>query len=428
MSQDRDDIGIDARLRRALASAPDAQIEPPSALDDAILRAAHAAVPKPAAVSASRGSQGFFASLRRAWSHPAAAPVFAVLALSTVIVSMWTQHGVPSPKSDDDVSRAAARAPLEVAKVPPPTMVGGADAAVPTAAPEPPAVPSAAAPQTDALSERIAESNRSVPEKRESARAEAKAVTRAPAATTSPAPSQTRRESPALEALADKASDTRPPPKEAAPRARQQEATLRRDAERDAPMTKAEGSREAAAVASAPPPSEPPPLSAIRSTEEARAPAPAPRGPSTPPADAAATGSVAANVAPPALMAPSRDGAFDVRSAAADAPPLARALDAAASWQWRSDPSQPPAAIDDRARAWLAQLGAAAHGRWVRVDEQAKAQRPASRAVRTVELWRDQAPWATIVIGPSDVTWFDAAGRAWRAVVPAEALAALRDR
>jgi hypothetical protein len=426
MSVERDDIGIDARLRRALASAPDAQVEPPAALDEAILRAAHAALPKAEAVSGSRKSRGLRVWLKRWWAHPAAAPVFAVLALSTVIVSMWTRHGVPSPSLEEDARVAAAPA-SDVAKVARPTAVGGTDTAVLPAAPP--------ATTTDSLSTPIAEARKNGESAdKEEARVEAKAVTPKPAPTSQPSPAvnQARRDGGELNRLADK-SDQPPPPKEAALRARQQAQAGRRETERDERAASAEASREVAAAPApaAPFPSSAPPPS-MRATEEGRVAAASPaqqeRTTSATPAaaKAAAAGSVTSTLPESAPTSPRRDTALDARVATADAPPLALTLEAAAAWQWRSDPSQTPAAIDDRARAWFARLEAASQGRWVRADQEQHAKAKRSPDARTFELWREQALWATIVIGPSDATWLDASGRMWRAALAADALAALR--
>lgn len=448
MNDGREDLGIDARLRRALASAPDAQVEPPAVLDEAILRAAHAAVPKPAAMSGPRESQGFFALLKRWWTHPAAAPVFAVLALSTVIVSMWTRHGIPSPTADDDNARVAAAPASDPAKASPPVVVGGADTAAHSAVPAAPATPAAPAAPTaapavtasDALSAPIAELRNSVQteeEGKEKARAEAKAIAAAPtpAPRASPNAIQLRRQSADPRKLADKKADPAPPLEEAGPRTRQESAAARRDAERDAPVVPAQVPREVApapAPAMAPPspspapPSTPSTPSAQQGRASAGAFAPSDGRASAPAiAKSPAVGSVASTLAQSAPTAPSRDASLHARLVAQDAPPLARMLDATANWQWRPEPSQPLAPIDDRARAWFARLAAASQGRWVSADRAAKTERSAE--TRVFELWRDQAPWATIVIGPTDVTWLEASGRIWRADLAAEALAALRN-
>ncbi len=251
---DRNDIDIDARLRRALVHAPDAEIQPPVALDQTILRAAHVALQKPGVRAAANQPSGLFARLKRWWAQPAAAPAFAVLALSAVIVSMWTRHGVPPPTSDDD-AKPVARAPTpELAKAPRPAVVGRDEATTPSSAsavtknaaataPSGSTAESVAAPIVEARGGTLAEM----------ARMEGKTPSSVPPQKpASPTMNQTRRDSAQLQAPADKKADPTPPPKEAGARARQQAAAAPRGPELDEFVAAPEALRDAAS-APAPP-------------------------------------------------------------------------------------------------------------------------------------------------------------------------------
>ena len=104
-----DAVARDAWLREALRHAPDADVRPPPALRDAILRQAR--IP-----SARR--PGLWARVEAAMSWLARPPVaagLATLTLSTVIVVMW-RNGPP----DEATAPVASNAPLRAASAPPP--------------------------------------------------------------------------------------------------------------------------------------------------------------------------------------------------------------------------------------------------------------------------------------------------------------------
>jgi len=124
-----DDDTPDAWLRSALRHAPDARIEPPAHVDQAILRAAREAV------APARSS--LLAALRAAWdalARPPVAATFASLMVATVIGLMWVERPELEEAAAPKIERPAAAVATPRSDAPPP--------AASQAAPEPAPVPS----------------------------------------------------------------------------------------------------------------------------------------------------------------------------------------------------------------------------------------------------------------------------------------------
>ena len=104
-----DSVARDAWLREALRHAPDADVTPPPALRDAILRQAR--IP-----SARRASLWERVEAAMSWlARPLVAAGLATLTLSTVIVVMWRNGPL-----DEATAPAASSVPLPAASAPPP--------------------------------------------------------------------------------------------------------------------------------------------------------------------------------------------------------------------------------------------------------------------------------------------------------------------
>lgn len=397
MSQHPDDIDVDRRLRLALAHAPDAQAQPPSALDDTILRAAHAEL-RSTAPQKPTAWAGFLGRLRHWWRHPATAPIIAVFALSTVIVSMWNRHEIPPLR---DEAPQVSQAPAPTQPVAPGQDRSGKQsemsAAPHTATAEGGASPAAAkAPShTDVLArEATATANR------QPALSPQRAAERRPTATEL-----------AKHGVAPAAAPTPTAAPTAAPRA-----------------AAARGRQEAANTTA-------PPGGALgRAAAE--------RNPGAEAAPDMASAVVPRTAADSALVSsPAAPSAVADRQAATASPPLSLALGNAAL-RWRAGPLQAPVAIDERGRQWLLRLAAATSARWRTDVDTASAtgthtttHAPAlagsrnelsTDGVLVMELWSNNEPWATIAVGATDVTWTEATGRRWRASVSGEVAQALR--
>ncbi|HEX2545000.1 MAG TPA: hypothetical protein VHL79_08990 [Ramlibacter sp.] len=125
----------DARLRKALEEAPDAQLRPPARTREAVLAAAHAAL------------QPWW---RRAWIHAGDrrtpwTAAFASIALATLVVVMWEGQEVPGAVPDVAVAQRPAVPP----RAAPSTPAVAAPAAAPDAqvAPAPAPIPNAQVPR-----------------------------------------------------------------------------------------------------------------------------------------------------------------------------------------------------------------------------------------------------------------------------------------
>ncbi len=370
--------GIDAHLRKALDHAPDARLEPPAAVDEAILHAArreahtsrHRAPSTPDAAS-----QGLRARLRAWWQRPTAVPALAVLVLATVVVSMWSRQPIPSamdkpaPETSTGNLETGAAATAAVAETAPSSPAAaaapGLDAAAsPPTAPAPPALPSTTA---------LKRARDGVVAPKAKAQVEGR-----PAA--------------AAEALA---------PSEA-------KASLR------------EGMAEAITQARREQAASPAPLPAI--------PPAAPATPATP----AATAAPAARAAPAlasnaqgAGVAPSPADATRRMSAVEATTPSDRLLQIVAKssrWSWRQDRSQQNTAIDADTSQWLTRLARITAGRWVRLTAKADA----GSAAASTELWQLHELHATITLGDKSVDWIDRDGNTWRAALSPDEVSRLR--
>ncbi len=361
-----DDAAPDAFLRAALRHAPDRDLRPPAALSAAILDAARRSVaPPPMWRRALQGLIDAFEATRR----PAVAGALASLMLGTVVVLMWREG--PPPEA---LPRVDAPAPASVATAP------AVPAAQPATRPEP-AVREPEAPRR-AAKERAAAAEVAEPRRR--------AAPGAPAVVPAPAPSP--RPAPAPVAVATAPAE---PPSAAQP--------LAHDAgEPPPPAERREALAKAAPAETAPSAVAPAPAATM--AEQARS------GPA---------GGVAG------LTAAAR------RRAAAEpaADPLAAVLparrpDTGANAVARMARDLATDAAPQAAGAWLGELRAAARGRWESVE--------APGSLPWVVLPADAgAPSPGRVAIDGEAAWWQpadaATGRAWRAPLPPEALARLRE-
>lgn len=118
----------DARLRKALEEAPDAQLRPPDRTRAAILAAAHDGV-RP-------GWRRWWGAGTRSGTPWAAA--FATLALATLVIVMWEGQEVPGTSAEQQVAvapRAEAPAPVPAPAPQPAVQPAPAVAPAPAAAP-----------------------------------------------------------------------------------------------------------------------------------------------------------------------------------------------------------------------------------------------------------------------------------------------------
>lgn len=132
----------DARLRKALDAAPDAQLQPHARTREAIRAAAHGAV-QPA--------------WKRWWpravaSSPRWAGAFATVVVATLVVVMWEGREVPGARPD---AERVAQAPVPASQPAPPAVQSEAPAAaappaMPAPAPAPRAAPAPAPARKDA--------------------------------------------------------------------------------------------------------------------------------------------------------------------------------------------------------------------------------------------------------------------------------------
>jgi hypothetical protein len=128
----------DARLRHALAHAPDAQAAPAEATRAAILRHAHAAVARPAPVA----PLPWWARLARALAGPRSPwnAGFATVLVACVVAGLWWERDVPGPAPD-------AQSPPPAVPTPAPATREATERKEGTAPAEQPATGASAVPQ-----------------------------------------------------------------------------------------------------------------------------------------------------------------------------------------------------------------------------------------------------------------------------------------
>lgn len=120
----------DARLRRAMDAAPDAQLQPHARTREAIHAAAHGAVQSP--------WKRWWQRVRGGGSMPWAG-AFATVAVATLVVALWEGQEVPGARPDHDrVAEAPAQAPAR-ATIPAPAAPSTAPAEPEPVAPSGPA-------------------------------------------------------------------------------------------------------------------------------------------------------------------------------------------------------------------------------------------------------------------------------------------------
>lgn len=102
MNPTRDEVLFDQHLHAALRHAPDAASQPAAALDETVLLAARAAARAHGAKARSASPPSWRDRVLSWWRRPIAAPAFAALALSTVVVSLWRHEPIPdaAPKAE----------------------------------------------------------------------------------------------------------------------------------------------------------------------------------------------------------------------------------------------------------------------------------------------------------------------------------------
>ncbi len=402
----RDEIEVDSRLRRALAHAPDASVEPPQDVDAAILHAARAAI-RPSAQLAAREPPGLAARLKRWWTHPALAPALVVATLSTVIVSMWTRHELPP-----NIAERQAL-PEVVAEAPADSLTGASTASrvaqarpVKTEAPPPAASPATF--EEPKLRQPVEQAR----EQTAAAKVQANTASRdeALALSTKRGDSAGGDRSPAATAASDRRGLRVAPAAPAAAPPPTADPAVHRRAEDASPTRVAE-----ARVASAPVPASPAVGQSAPPAASAVPPTAMPGAPSLRREvdDAGALGS-AANLAAGASLAV---------GAAADVPPYGLAQ-VVRDFTWLSRPDRAATAqvlLAERGHAWLSRLVASTQSRWKRSESRDEPEGS------VIDMRRGDATWATVTIGATSVTWVDSAGRRWEAQLPIEALDTLRN-
>ncbi len=381
---ERDPSLVDARLKAALQHAPDAQVQPPSDVDAAILRAARAQVgqtaARPSPAGALHGPVSWWDGLRAWWRLPLAAPALGALVLATVIVSMWRTEDIPSPLADREIPGATDESAKAQASTP--------SSAQPIDKPMPPAAPSSPPVEPEQrldgpAAPRDQSRRTTVPKEQVRAAARAPAPAPAPAHATEPtaASTQTKPAAPATELMAEKRTSsavTTPPTA----------ATMG-------------GERPAAAPLSA--------SDSMQPSARARATADVP---SATVAQASPRGEASAAARPPSLA--SLLSTRDTPSGSGYT----------LSWRSRSQP--PIERVDPRAQAWGLSLHATTQGRW-RVVANTSPDEPSSVRL-SVHFQRTLK--ATVEIRSTSVRWVEASGTHWQAdlsATEAEALGAAFD-
>lgn len=418
MSRPADDVARDAHLRAALRHAPDAQVEPPAALDAAILRAARGAATAP------RPSASWWSRLRAAWTSrgrdaPAPRPLLAPWAggLAAVVVAtaatlLWWDEPVPPVRGD----AAELAGPKSTRRAPEAATADGAKAAAGAAAG---AATSAAA------------GGAITPSAADAATATATATTTpaqvaaAPAAShrtpTTAAPPRAAAAPPPSAAVAPAAPVAAAPATAPAPLASPAPAAAPAPFSTPTAPQRAEGAAPPRVEATSPlrgevgSPPAPERREAASAARDGLGPATAERAPSAEPGPADGTARTAGlpalqKAAPTTRASPATDAPRDARGRASrlygsgDAPPGLLALAAGGA---REPPADGARSVDDE-RAWLARLVREAAARWQPHDGPWP---DAGRERRVADQGRTAA---TVRLTDSGLYWRDeASGRAW---------------
>jgi hypothetical protein len=376
----RDDQARDAYLRSALQHAPDAGVQPPVALSDGILRASrvHAQQAQQAQQALQGGrapgttlhaSTSPWLRLRTWWQAPWAMPASAGLGVAVLVASLWRMDAPPAEAEKPALQASAAQ--VGERSVPP------------------------AAPVQQAPAASLAEATLAPPPLTPPTTTVAHASARAPAATT---PSQ-----PTAVAKVQPGGRHTTPGRDQPNHDRTLTQAKRRDDSQERAQAAAAPAVAAAPAITAAPLMPTDPAAASVSARVAQAPL-------LQATQMAARADVAvlapALLAPMAAVRPSSDGAGFVVS-------------------WTDAGGSTKALADGGVQAWAQTLHAATRGHWM-ADTAAPVAEPTAVQVNVV---RQQAVVATVVIGPTSVQWWEAAqagGRRWRAVLSAEQSVALR--
>ena len=440
----------DAWLRQALRHAPDATVAPPSALREAILAEARAAV---RAGRAAAPGASFADRLAGFWSWLARPPVaagFASVMAATLVGMMWWDRPMdtslaPPPAAHATRSEATAPPP-SAAPTPNDAMPATGQAATSPAVPAPTTRSSVAAEKRETLAKAAATGN--AEDKQRKDQALARAMPSAPVV--SPFPATAANESAANA------------PQAAAPASAKKE---------DAEATADAAPQRPRSIAPEPSPAEKPaeaarsPDATTADTQAANAiggsmksaplarqgAATAPRGAADAlaqtPGSSPPTAPTAAQPVPPApipAMAPQAFGtapsplrdsriAGERRAAggATATPPIAALLGSLSGnpGHWaRSLANGGSAPLSSAAQAWLASVDAATAGRWqaAAAERRGRLQGALDGDAGKLALSRDGKLAATVRIEDAGVFFEGESGDAWFAPLPAEALASLR--
>lgn len=388
----------DAHLQAALRHAPDADAQPPRALDDAVLnmaRGASRASPPGKRVDA---APSLLDRAQAWWQKPTAVPALAALALSTVLVTLWRHEPVPVAVPEREVSPDAtqvAGATLAPAKTP--ALEAAASAAPGAVAPTPASLPT---PQT----------------------------TRPAVAAPGPSPAVVDTPGRAPESGRVHASESARPPetfksREAKPGSGPANSSARSRAPEATPApARADVQTSERPVAES--------AEATSDGRRARAADSADVGAQTAPAaPAAPQPTMAASTAKVAGGAMGRSGATTQVASRDEGvsdlpPPLARLLRPGAepSWSVRRAGTEAPVRATERELAWLSSIASATRDRW-RTDFQVQAQ---LQTLDAVDIHDADQLVARIIVGTRDVRVVAPNGNAWVANVGEQTAQALR--